>query len=157
MQETLFIGQFLGPEEILEVRDTGTKTHRDVPIIEVVTRRQDTVDKTRLTTTTVAALKLVASTEATDWNVLQSTKLDYVVRNMMNIATDYGVQGSELQSLLSRLGMALATRFEHAAHIKFEGNDDEFVPGGNEFHTWSLAKAENVIVTSKDVTPEANI
>lgn len=151
-----FIGKFIGPEEILEVKDTKTTTYRGVPIVEVTTRRQDTADKTRLTTTTLKSLELVVANEANDWNYPQVTKLEQVVKDCMASATDNGVNGSELQSLLSRLGMALATRFEHAAHIKFEGNDNEFVPGGNEFHTWSLAKAEQVIVNSKNGATETN-
>lgn len=148
-----FTGMFLGPEEILEVKDTSTTTHRDVPIVEVVTRRQkgqgETEDKTRVTTLTLKGLELVASTEAKDWNYPQDTKLETVVKELMAIATDYGVQGAELQPMLARFGMSLAGRFEHAAHIRFEGNDDEYVPGGSEFFSWSLAKAEHVIVNSK--------
>jgi hypothetical protein len=152
-----FIGKFVGPEEIIEVRNTGTKTHRDVDIVEVITKREGSEGKTRLTTTTLKSLELVATDVAKDWNYVQVAKLEQVVRELMNIATDYGVSGGELQPMLARFGMALAVRFEHAAHIKFEGNDDEFVPGGNEFHAWSLAKAEHVISSSKsDVQPETN-
>jgi hypothetical protein len=151
-----FIGKFFGPEEILEVRDTATLTHRNVPIVEVITKREGDENKTRLITTTVVALELLATDKASEWNTFQAVKLDFVVRQLMNIATDYGVQGSELQPMLARFGMALATRFEQASHIKFEGNDDEFVPGGNEFHTWSLAKAEHVIVNSKNGTTETD-
>lgn len=151
-----FIGKFFGPEEILEVRNTNTKTHRGVEIVEVITKRENKDDKTRLTTTTYVALELLATEEATDWNTIQTVKLDHVVRQLMNIATDFGIQGSELQPMLARFGLALATRFEHASHIRFEGNDDEFVPGGNEYHTWSLAKAENVIVSSKPNDKETN-
>jgi len=151
-----FVGKFFGPEEIIEVRETGTTTHRGVAIVELITKREGKEGATRLTTSTTAALELLVTPEASDWNTLQSEKLDYVVRQLMHIATDCGVQGSELQPMLAKFGMALATRFEHASHIKFEGNDDEFVPGGNEFHTWSLAKAESVIVNSKNVPAQTD-
>lgn len=140
--------KYFGPEEVLEVRETGTKTHRGVDIIEVVTRRQDTADKIRVTTITKLGFDLIATDVAKDWNYVQDAKLDVVVNQLMAAATDLGVSGSEVSPLLSRFGAALATRFEHASHLKFEGNDDEFVPGGNEFHTWSLAKAESIIVNS---------
>jgi hypothetical protein len=139
------IGKFLGPEEIVEIKEVGT-THRGVSIVEVVTKRQGTEDKTRLTTTTQKALDLLATDDASDWNHLQETKLQEVVSKFVEIATDYSIQGGELEPMLRRLGLTLATQFEHAAHIKFEGNDDEFVPGGSEFYGWSLAKAEQVIV-----------
>jgi hypothetical protein len=149
-----FIGKFIGPEEILEVKDTGVKTHRGVEILDVITRRQGTDDKTRLTTTTPKALELITSNESCDWNAPQEKKLQHVVSALMEIATDYSIQGGELQTMLAKFGLSLATQFEHAAHIKFEGNDDEFVPGGSEFYTWSLAKAESVIVNKNVVTPE---
>lgn len=150
-----FIGKFIGPEEILDVKDTGTKTHRGVEIIDVTTRRQGTEDKTRITTTTPKALELISTDEAKDWNYMQETKLAHVVSLFMDIATDYSVQGGELQTMLAKFGLSLATQFEHAAHIKFEGNDDEFVPGGSEFYNWSLAKAESVIVNKNGTTEEA--
>lgn len=148
-----FIGKFVGPEEILDVKDTGTTTYRGVPIVEVTTKRQETKGDsrtTRLTTTTLKGLELMASETASDWNGPMDAKLEQVVREITNVATDHGVSGGELQPMLARFGMALAGRFEHAAHIKFEGNDDEYVPGGNEFQTWSLAKAEHVIANSKN-------
>lgn len=150
-----YIGKFLGPEEILEVKEVG-KTNRGVVTLDVITRRQGTEDKTRSTSITSTALGLLATDEMKDWNYVQETKLEEVVKHLMGIATDYGVRGGELQSMLAKFGMALAVRFEHAAHIKFEGNDDEFVPGGSEFYTWSLAKAEEVIVNKNVSTTEAN-
>jgi hypothetical protein len=142
-----FIGKFWGPEEIIDVKDTGTTTHRGVLIVEVATKAHD---RNRVQTTTLPALEILASEEPKDWNYVQETKLDKAVNEIMVIATDSGITGGELQTLLAKLGLALATRFEHAAHIKFEGNDDEFVPGGSEFYTWSLAKAEHVITSSKN-------
>jgi len=146
-----YIGKFWGPEEITEVRDTGTVTHRGVQIVEVVTNRGED-NKPRVQTTTIPTLEVVTSDEAKDWNYVQDAKLEKVVNELMVVATDNGIVGGELQPMLARLGMALATRFEHAAHIKFAGNDDEFVPGGSEFFDWSLAKAENLITTYKNAT-----
>jgi len=142
-----FIGKFWGPEEIIEVRDTEMLTHRGVAIVEVVTKAND---RNRVQTTTMPALEIIVSDEPKDWNYVQETKLEKVVNEIMVIATDSGITGGELQTMLAKLGLALATRFEHAAHIRFEGNDDEFVPGGSEFYTWSLAKAEHVITSSKN-------
>jgi hypothetical protein len=149
-----FIGKFYGPEEILEVKETDSQTARNIAIVEVITRRQGTEDKTRLTTTTIKALELLAKDESCDWNALQESKLSIIVNDLMVTATDFGVQGGELQPMLSRFGMALAVRFEHAAHIKFEGNDEEFVPGGSEFYSWSLAKAEATIANKNVSTTE---
>lgn len=147
-----FVGKFWGPEEILEVKDTGTTTNRGVNILEVITRRQNTESETRLRTTTASALELVASDEAKDWNYVVDTKLESLIVDLMNTITDAGIDGSEMQPLVNRLSMALGNRLDHAAHIKFEGNDAEYVPGGNIYSDWSLAKAESIIVNSKNVT-----
>lgn len=150
-----YIGKYWGPEEIIEVRDTGTTTHRGVGILEVVTKKED--GKTRVQTLTPAALEAVAFERATDWNYVQDRKLEKVINELMVVATDNGIFGGELQTMLSRFGLALATRFEHAAHIKFAGNDDEFVPGGSEFFDWSLAKAEHIITDYRNSKREEGV
>lgn len=150
-----YIGKFLGPEEILEVKEVGN-TNRDGVIVDVITKRQGSDGKIRKTNTTLKALDLVITDSEKDWNYIQDTKLESVVKQLIDTATDYGVRGGELQPMLARFGMALAVRFEHAAHLKFEGDDDEFVPGGSEFYTWSLAKAEQVIVNKNASSTKIN-
>lgn len=145
-----FTGKFWGPEEILEVNETEMETHRGVKIVEVVTQRQGAEEGTRKRTTTLTGLELVASDEAKDWNYVVDTRLEEVVRQTMNVCTDLGMDGSEMQPFINRLSMSLGNRLDHAAHIKVEGNDAEFVPGGNIYNDWSLAKAEHIIVHSKD-------
>lgn len=152
-----YIGKYWGPEEIVEVKDTGTTTHRGVAIVEVVSKKAGNEAKVRVQTVTLPALDLLATADATDWNSLQDRKLEKVVNELMVVATDNGIFGGELQPMLAKFGLILATRFEHAAHIKFQGNDDEFVPGGSEFYDWSLAKAEHIITDYKSPhVPESN-
>ena len=152
MEETK---KFWGPEEVLTITDTEKTTHRGVPIVEVTTRRQDTDDKTRTRTTTATCFNLVTTEEPRDWNYVQDVKIDQMVTDIMNVVTDGGLDGSEMQPLVNKLSMALGNRLDHAAHIRFEGDDSEFVPGGNVYGDWSLAKAENIIVNS-NVTDESS-
>jgi len=148
------VKKFFGPEEIISTTDTGLKTARGESIIEVTTKRQDSETDNRVSTTTETALKEFMSDEPRDWNALREAKLDVVVSKLMDVATDYGITGGEMNAMMTRFGLNLATRLDQAAHIRFEGNSDEFVPGGDVTYTWSLAKAEAIIVNQNVSTPE---
>jgi hypothetical protein len=146
--------KFYGPEEVLDSKGVGMVTGRGEQIIEVTTRRTGTDNDTRVTTTTQKAFDLLSTDESRDWNALQEAKLDLIVKELMAIVTDMGITGGDMNGVLARFGLTLATRLDQAAHIRFEGNSDDFVPGGDVTFPWSLAKAEAIIANSNVSTTE---
>lgn len=130
--------QYYGPEEISSKVEDGGVVTLSLKSSESATGEEYTLS---LPTT---VFEMVVTEEKKDWNYVHNLKLKAAASDMMAILAKHNITGGEVKQLVQKVALDYFTVLDRAINYQFIGDDRRFVPGGDVYYDFTLARAHEI-------------
>ncbi len=138
--EEKFVGKYYGSDKIVSINIIDSKTNLGSAIFELVLSSNG-----RKVVIPEKGLVAVVSDEPKDFNYLRDTRINLMVREIVDVIAEYDLPITQVGYLGAVIAAEVGGRFSRAMNYFWTGNDTLFVPGFDHENDVTLVMANNAI------------
>lgn len=130
--------QFYGPEEIV------TQVEVDGVVTLTLKSSESATGEQYEMVVPKSVFEMVVTGEKKDWNYVHGLKLTAASKEVIEVLMKHNITGGEVKTLLQKVGLDYFIILDRAINYQFTGNDKRFVPGGDVYYDFTLARAHEI-------------
>ncbi len=130
--------QFYGPEEIVVQVERD-----DIVTLTLKSSESESGEQYELVVPK-SVFEMVVTDDKKDWNYVFNLKLQAASKDVIEVLMKHNITGGEIKALLQKIGLDYFTILDRAINYQFTGSDKRFVPGGDVYYDFTLARAHEI-------------
>lgn len=132
--------QYIGPSQVLDIVEQEGESSLGSKVVKVMFHGDQ-----HPIIMTDTLFKLLVNEKTTDYDSIQKIKYNIIIPLVIQIMEEYGVEATDVESLLAKINNTIIDRYDRAANFLWNDDDTRWTPGMGYNTFIPLLEAEQII------------